>query len=66
MPYSVVTAQQACITEMVKTASSQPWSSLSQFKLSLLQCKSVCQVVYAIPLSHISDVREIAMELFRV
>ena len=29
-----------------------------------MEYKSACRAVYAIPLSHISDIRELAMELF--
>ena len=37
-------------------------SSLVCYSVTYLEYKSACRVVYAIPLSHISDIRELAME----
>ena len=39
-------------------------SSLVCYSVTYLEYKSACRVVYAIPLSHISDIRELAMEFF--
>ena len=39
-------------------------SSLVCYSVTYLEYKSVCRVVYAIPMSHISDIREFAMAFF--
>ena len=39
-------------------------SSLVCYSVTYLEYKSACRVVYAMPLSHISDIRELAMEYF--
>ena len=41
-------------------------SSLVCYSVTYLEYKSACRVVYAILLSHISDIRELSMEFFRV
>ena len=37
-------------------------SSLVCYSVTYLEYKSACRVVYAIPLSHLSDIRELAMD----
>ena len=37
-------------------------SGLVCYSLTYLEYKSACRAVYAIPLSHSSDIRELAME----
>ena len=39
-------------------------SSLVCYSVTYLEHKSACRVVYAIPLSHISDIRELAIDFF--
>ena len=39
-------------------------SSLVCYTVMYLEYKSVCRVVYGIPLLHISDIRELAMAFF--
>ena len=36
-------------------------SSLVYYSVTYLEYKTACRVVYAIPLSHVSDIRELAM-----
>ena len=41
-------------------------SGLVCYSLTYLEYKSACEAVYATPLSHIGDIRELAMEFFGV